>query len=146
MKKLFVFTESEKDMRLKRISEEIEKNGHDIELTHLNAYKTVTASDGLFYEGKKVEITPDDYCWLLSNSTMNYFLIKKLSYYNPKGLWPNTTSLNLSDKFLAADFFDRINIPTPKTVLLSYNNIDNIQKYFKGFPLIIKKNTGTGMK
>jgi len=143
MKKLYVFTESEKDMRLKRISEEIKKNDYEIELIHLNAYKTVTASDGLYYDGKKIQITSEDYCWLLSNSTMNYFLIKKLSYFKPKALWPDTTSLNLSDKFLAADFFHRINIPTPKTVLLSYNNIDNIQEYFSGYPLIIKKNTGT---
>lgn len=143
MKRIFVIVESLKDHRYERFIEEASKLDEKIEVIGINAYKILVSSKDLFYQGEKINFTKNDYCWLLSNSTMNYFIIKKLARVGLKRMWPAEHSIMFADKFLTADFFERNDIPTPKTSLLSYENISEIESYLGGFPLIIKKNVGT---
>lgn len=146
MRKFFVFFENSEEHRFNRFKEEIEKGFDDIEIVGFNIYFVVATSEGLFYGNKKIEIGEKDFCWFLSNATMNFFLIKDVVFFSklrPQNIWPSERALDYGDKFLAAELFKKLDIQTPNTALVSFKNIDEIIQHLGGFPLVMKKNVST---
>ncbi len=60
-------------------------------------------------------------------------------------LFPQANTWHLSDKFNAAIFFKKNNIPTPTTALIStHKTLQQTISSVGGFPCIIKRTTGSG--
>lgn len=146
MKKIYIIADSREDYRYERIKEEAQKNNIKAEIIFCSSYDLVLTSGGIFLNGNKIEVNKKDRFWLLSNATMNFFAIHKLSAYGIKNIWPNKDAVNFADKFLTSVFFEKNNIPTPKTTLLRFTNeeeLDELVNFLGGYPLVMKKNVGS---
>ncbi len=141
-KRVFVIAESKKDHRFERLKEEVEKR-KDVEIYCISSYEIMMTSEGVFFDGKKMNLKQSDFCWFLSNSATNFFIANKMHSFGFSNMWPNIDSLIFSDKFLTANFFQENNVATPKTALLTYRNLDDIRSFLGDYPLVIKKNIGS---
>jgi RimK family alpha-L-glutamate ligase len=146
MKKIYIIADSREDYRYDRIKEEALKNNIKEEIIFCSSYDLILTSGGIFLNGNKLEINKKDKIWLLSNATMNFFAIHKLSAYGIKNIWPNKEAVNFADKFLTSVFFEKNNIPTPKTTLLRFiseEELSELVSFLGGYPLVMKKNVGS---
>jgi len=146
MKKIYIIADSKKDYRYERMAEEARKKVNKLEIVFCSSYDLILTSGGIFLNNKKVELSKKDYFWFLSNATMNFFAICKFSSYGIKKIWPTKDALNFADKFLTSVFFEKNNIPTPKTTLLRFTNEDDLNtliNFLGGYPLVMKKNVGS---
>ncbi|MDX9913778.1 MAG: RimK family alpha-L-glutamate ligase [Candidatus Moranbacteria bacterium] len=146
MKKIYIIADSKNDYRYERISEEIKKNNKKTELIFCSSYDLILTSGGVFLNNEKLKFNRNDQFWFLSNATMNFFAIEKISAYGMKNIWPSKEALCFADKFLTSVFFEKNNIPTPKTTLLRFTNeeeLNELVKFLGGFPLVMKKNVGS---
>lgn len=146
MKRIYIIADSRNDYRYDRISEEIIKKNKKIEFIFCSSYDLILTSGGIFLNNKKLDINKKDKFWFLSNATMNFFAIEKISSYGVKNIWPTKEALNFADKFLTSVFFEKNNIPTPKTTLLRFTSeeeLDELINFLGGVPLVMKKNVGS---
>ncbi len=146
MKKVYIIADSRNDYRYDRISEEMKKQNKKVELIFCSSYDLILTSGGVFLNNKKIEFNRRDKFWILSNATMNFFAIEKISSYGIKNIWPSREALNFADKFLTSVFFEKNNIATPKTTLLRFTTKEELSElvnFLGGYPLVMKKNVGS---
>jgi len=146
MKTIYIIADSRKDTRYDRIIEEINKLEQKAEVVFCSSYDLILTTGGIFLNNKKLELNPDDRFWFLSNATMNLFAIHKFSACGMDNIWPSPEALNFADKFLTAVFFEKNNIPTPKTTLLRFTTeqeLTELVDFLGGYPLVMKKNVGS---
>lgn len=146
MKKIYIIADSRNDYRYERIIEELNKINKKTEVIFCSSYDLILTSGGIILNNKKLEFNKKDKFWFLSNATMNFFAIEKITSYGMKNIWPSSEVLNFADKFLTSVFFEKNNIPTPKTTLLRFASEEELIKlinFLGGFPLVMKKNVGS---
>ncbi|MFA6183926.1 MAG: RimK family alpha-L-glutamate ligase [Parcubacteria group bacterium] len=146
MKNIYIIADSKKDYRYERIAEEAKKRNNKIAIIFCSSYDLILTSEGVFLNGKKLDFNKKDFFWFLSNATMNFFAIHKISSLGMKNIWPSKEALNFADKFLTSVFFEKNNIPTPKTTLLRFTSneeLSELVKFLGGYPLVMKKNVGS---
>jgi RimK family alpha-L-glutamate ligase len=129
--------------RTKRIIEEAEKAGCVIDLICSNE-TSILVSEAIF-EGKAIDFKSYDVVYSLGNTFYHHYLLLLAESFGVF-TWPNAKHLNLSDKFAEGIFFQSINIPIPRTILLSSKDEIRISKLVEkvgGFPCVLKKVTGS---
>jgi RimK family alpha-L-glutamate ligase len=146
MKKIYIIADSREDYRYERIAQEAKNRKNKTKIIFCSSYDLILTSGGVFLKNKKLNFNKKDFFWFLSNATMNFFAIEKISAYGMKKMWPDKNALNFADKFLTAVFFEKNNIPTPKTTLLRFvseSELTELIEFLGGFPLVMKKNVGS---
>lgn len=146
MKNIYIIADSRKDSRYDRIIEEINNLNKSVKVVFCSSYDLILNSDGVFLNKERLDIKKGDKFWFLSNATMNFFAIQKISALGAKNIWPSVEAVNFADKFLTSVFFAKNDIPTPKTTLLRFTNNDELDKlveFLGGYPLVMKKNVGS---
>lgn len=146
MKKIYIIADSRKDSRYDRIIEEINALDKKVEVIFASSYDLILSSEGIFLNKKKLDIKKNDKFWFLSNATMNFFAIQKISSLGVRNVWPSLGAVNFADKFLTSVFFAKNNISTPKTTLLRFTDeheLDKLIDFLGGYPLVMKKNVGS---
>lgn len=146
MKKVYIIADSRSDYRYDRILEEANNMDKKVEIIFCSSYDLILTSGGVYLNNKKIEINKKDCFWFLSNATMNFFAIHKISAYGAKKIWPTLEAANFADKFLTSVFFEKNNIPTPKTTLLRFTTDEELSElvnFLGGYPLVMKKNVGS---
>jgi len=139
--KFYLFTDSEKDHRIRRFREESAKKNIDFQI--VNLYKIVIQDNQIIdQEGNVLKIKKNDITWILANVSTGYVVSKFLKDRNIQ-VWPNFEAVAFADKFITNSFFSGIQVPTPKTVFINSYHMDDIIKAIGGFPCIIKKNIST---
>ena len=146
-RKVFIFNVHAESKRLKRFSEELEKQNVDYEI--ISSYNVVITDKKIFYQEKELTFNNGDVVWFVANPMINHYLAEYLTNKfgdKIKMIWPSSQAIWLSDKFYANSFFSTIKIPTPKTVLLNTAKKEKIKPlvdYVGGFPVIIKNCKGS---
>jgi RimK family alpha-L-glutamate ligase len=146
MKKIYIIADSRNDYRYERIAEELKRINKKTDVIFCSSYDLILTSGGIFLNNKKIELNKKDQFWFLSNATMNLFAIEKIASYGMKNIWPSKEALNFADKFLTSVFFEKNNIPTPKTTLVRFTceeELTELINFLGGFPLVMKKNVGS---
>ncbi|HHX58724.1 MAG TPA: RimK family alpha-L-glutamate ligase [Candidatus Moranbacteria bacterium] len=145
MKKILLIAErGEIDRyRTKRFTEEAVKIGWSIDLICSN--DVLILVDRILSDGSEIEISDYQLVFSIGNGYYHHYLLflaDRLGIFT----WPRVEHFNLSDKFFEGIFLNSINIPTPKTILLSSKDeirVKDLVGEVGGFPCVIKKVTGS---
>lgn len=141
-KRIVIFHEKSGGHRKERFLEEAQRK--NIKLIFISTDNLLFTEKEIYDEnGKLLHFDSNDILWFVSNSFINHQLIKKLE--SVAGfVWPSSSVLEFANKFQTSIFFAKNNIPTPKTILLNTGLDERAIQYLGGFPMVIKKNIGSG--
>ncbi|MEF3691956.1 MAG: RimK family alpha-L-glutamate ligase [Candidatus Moraniibacteriota bacterium] len=146
-RKLVFFTIDPKSKRLKRFEEEAE--AINLDFCAFNSQDVTVTNEGVFINNKKITFNKGDIVWFIANPTINHYLIRYLNekYKKELVIWPNNNAIDISNKYQASVFFDRIGVKTPKTVLINSFKEEQlgkiVEEHLGGFPCIIKSCRGS---
>ncbi len=146
-RKIVIFNVHSEGERLGRFKEEIKNS--NLEMHIINSYNVAIADSGIFYNGKEIVFKKGDIAWFVANPTINHYLAEYLQrkFDVSVMVWPDAQAVELSDKFCVSVFFNSIDIPTPKTVLINSFKEEKIEllakNYVNGFPCVIKSCRGS---
>jgi len=139
---LVVIKQSIDSHRVKRLIEEIKKRNHNVEL--LCSSEAVIFTDEIQYKNKKIKANDYDFIYSIGNDEKNKYILYFFKNNSKARICPS--NFNLDDKFNEGIFLSAIQVPTPKTILLNNQKIEtikNVSSKMEGFPLIIKKVSGS---
>ncbi len=138
---ILVIERAIKSYRVERLIEEIEKRGHEVDLL-CSSHANILISG--VYSKKKIDLDNYDFIYSIGNDDKHQYITTLAGYNSDAKIWPDDLSLN--DKFVEGVFLSSINVPTPRTALLTNKKEESIERATKevgGFPCVIKKVTGS---
>ncbi len=147
MKKLLIIVQvGEIDSyRIKRILDEAKKRTIKIDL--ISSFTTGILTDEIMLDGKTVDFGEYDAVYSIGNAASHHYLIQYASLKSKAKIWPSEKHLFMNDKFCEGMFLASIDIPTPKTVLLTswkkHKKINELARLVGGYPCVAKKVTGS---
>ena len=140
--KFYILSKGQDSYSADRIKEEFK--GEAFEFVNLNFNNIIVTSEGLFWKDKLIVLNKGDVLWSVNNSSMTRFVLSSVKRAEGSFLWPDPVVFELANKFKGNRFLSKIGIKTPKTVLVSMFDYDNlINKTGLNFPLVLKKNYGS---
>lgn len=147
MKKLLVIVQvgERNSYRVKRVFEEAKKRNIQIDL--LSSFNASIFANKVVLHGKTVEFDKYIAIFSIGNPASHHYLIQHASLKSGVKTWPSEEHLFMNDKFCEGMFLASINIPIPKTILLTSwkkrKKVDELVRLIGGYPCVAKKVTGS---
>ncbi len=146
MKKMLVIVEKTEvqKYRTKRIQEEAEKRGCEVDLVVSN--NITFFANRVVNAGREIDFSEYDAIYSIGNGDRHHYLLLFASLRCEAKIWPSTEHFWMNDKFFEGMFFESLDIRFPKTILLTSQkkeSVDKVAEELGGYPCIIKKVTGS---
>lgn len=141
---IIVEKSEEKQYRTLRILEEAEKIGCQVDLINSNEMRFLT--NKVFIGSAEIDFSQYDAIYSIGNSDRHHYFIMLASVRTNARIWPSDKHLLMNDKFFEGIFLDNLGIRTPKTILLTSKDEEEINELVQeigGFPCVVKKVTGS---
>lgn len=139
---LVVIKPSLDSYRVKRLEEEIKKRGHRVDF--LCSSEALIFSNKIYYNNKEIKGSDYDFIYSIGNDEKNKYILYFFKNNSKAKIWPD--DLDLDDKFNEGVFLSSLGVATPKTLLMSSKNQENVERLsdeMGGYPLVIKKVSGS---